>query len=105
MVMSNKLPPQSVFWDIAKGKFVLVDDLKPRANIFWDVAEAWRWSSKVAEQEGYLWLSQVQLHFRLSTATTSTSAPVSWMYFGDMSWWARQDKVHRVRGGVFSSRR
>jgi hypothetical protein len=97
--MSSDLPPPSVFWDIVHGKMRVVDDLKPNAKVFLDVAEAWRWSKKVADQETWLWM--VELHLRLSSGLVMTSAPVSWSYFGDVSWWTRNHKVQQSGVGFF----
>lgn len=95
---SPDLPPPSVFWDIVAGKNRLVDGLKPDKNIFLDVAEAWRWSKKMADQELWLAMAKVDLHLRLSSRLTTASVPVSWTYYGDPSWWEWKDKHARVGG-------
>ena len=97
----SHLPPPSAFWDIVQGKTRIVDNLKPSGKVFLDVAEAWRWSQKVADQELWLWMSQVELHIRLSGDFVMTSAPVSWSYYGDLSYWQRQDRIQRSGVGFF----
>jgi len=92
---SNSLPPSSVFWDINAGKARLVDGLKPGAKVFLDVAEAWRWSDKVTEQETWMTMAKVQMHLRLSTQLVTASVPLSWTYYGDLSWAQRNYKIQQ----------
>jgi hypothetical protein len=99
--MSVDLPPPAVFWDIVDGKMRLVDGLQPGAKTFLDVAEAWRWSKKVADQELWLEMAKVRLFIRLSSKYTTIGVPVSWSYYGDLSWAQRHQKVMESGVGYF----